>query len=232
MSSLAYDLRGIEKSFKVGDTDLSILKSIDLQIPMGQFLAIMGPSGSGKSTLMNILGCLETPSRGTMFLLGNNAYEMPDDEVAALRCRTLGFVFQRFHLLPCYDATANVALAMTYSGRPDRVDRAKRLLDKFGLGHRLHHRPLALSGGEQQRVAIARAVANDPPILLADEPTGALDQTNGRAILDLICSFHRQARTIVLVTHDPSVAARAERVIEMVDGQIRRDIRNPKYGTV
>ncbi len=201
------------------------MRGIDLQIPIGQFVSIMGPSGSGKSTLMYILGCLDNPTQGRLSVMGRSVGDLSDDEVSALRCRSMGFVFQGFHLLGSYSALANVALSMAYSGRPDRWQRARLLLQNLGLKHRQLHRPTALSGGEQQRVAIARAIANDPQIILADEPTGALDQANGRLILDLLDAFHRKGKTIVLVTHDPQVAGRAERTVELVDGRVRRDHR-------
>lgn len=223
MTQLAIDLQHISKSYKAGDRDIQVLNDVTLAVPQGQFVAIMGPSGSGKSTLLQIIGCLDHPSRGSVQILGRDASSMTDDEASALRAGTMGFVFQAFHLLPAYDAVSNVALSMVYSGVPDGRPRARALLEQLGLGHRLNHRPAALSGGEKQRVAIARAIANNPEILLADEPTGALDQVNGRAILDLLASYHQTGKTVVLVTHDLSIAQRAERVVEIVDGDVKRD---------
>lgn len=223
MSAHAFELNGVVKRYQVGDGEIEILHRLDLTIPLGQYVAIMGPSGSGKSTLMQLLGCLDLPSEGTVSLMGRNTAGLSDDDISLLRRTCLGFVFQGFHLLPSYDAQANAGLGLVYSGHPDRSGRAGQLLTQLGLGHRFHHRPRMMSGGEQQRVAIARALANDPPILLADEPTGALDQANGHAVLDVFDGLHRLGKTIVLVTHDPAVARRAGRVIEMTDGAILRD---------
>lgn len=223
MNGLAFDLRDIRKSYRVGDGEIEILHRLNLQIPVGQYVAIMGPSGSGKSTLMQLLGCLDMPTDGSVSIMGEDTSSMTDDQISALRCRSLGFVFQAFHLLPSYSALANVSLAMVYSGHADRSGRAQFLLEKFGLKDRLTHRPRMMSGGEQQRVAIARSLANDPPILLADEPTGALDQANGRAILDVFDGLKAEGKTVVMITHDQAVARRAERVIEIVDGHIKSD---------
>lgn len=220
---LAFDLENVTKSFRAGDETVSVLKNVTLKIPLGQYVAIMGPSGSGKSTLMQLLGCLDFPTSGRVSILGQDIGQMTDDTLSDFRCRAIGFVFQGFHLLPSYDAASNVALSMVYSGKENRFDRAVHLLERFGLGHRIKAKPRTMSGGEQQRVAIARAVANDSPIILADEPTGALDQANGRAILDLFASFKREGKTVVLVTHDMAVAKHAERVIEIVDGKIKSD---------
>lgn len=223
MSPAAYQLKSIQKSYKAGDRFIPVLKDISLTIPAGQFAAIVGPSGSGKSTLMHLLGCLDLPTKGQMSIMGQSVHSLSDDQAAKLRCRHLGFIFQSFHLLPSYDAVSNVALSYVYSGKQGGEQKAKRLLQKLGMGHRLRSRPPTLSGGEKQRVAIARALANNPDILLADEPTGSLDQSNGRMILDLIHQFHKQGKTIILVTHDMAIAAHAERVIEIVDGRIHSD---------
>jgi ABC-type lipoprotein export system ATPase subunit len=220
-----FELRGVWKSFPVADRAVPILRNLDLDIHRGEYVALVGPSGSGKSTLLNLLGCLDIPTAGRLCLQGADVGALPDDDLSALRNRCIGFVFQRFHLLPSYDAVANVALGLAYSGRPDRWDRSRALLESLGLGHRLHHRPYMLSGGEQQRVAIARAISNDPQIILADEPTGALDRANGNAVLDILEGFHREGRTVIIVTHDADVAGRAHRVVEMVDGEIRDDRR-------
>ncbi len=223
MTDLAFNLKDVRKSYQVGKDEIEILHGIDLQIPAGSYVAITGPSGSGKSTLMQLLGCLDVPTHGTVSVLGHDTSTMSDDDISGFRARALGFVFQGFHLLPSYDAVSNVALSMAYTNHSQPRDRATQLLGQLGLAHRLHHRPRMMSGGEQQRVAVARAIANDSPILLADEPTGALDQANGRALLALFDGFHRQGKTVILVTHDMSVAAHARRVVEIVDGMIRRD---------
>lgn len=224
MSGTAFDLRGVSKRFAFGTQEIPVLNDIHFRIGLGEYVAIMGPSGSGKSTLMHLLGCLDAPSEGTLSVLDQITNKLSDDELSALRCRALGFVFQAFHLLGSYDAISNVAMSMVYSGKANRWERSRELLEAVGLNHRLYHSPRTLSGGEKQRVAVARALANDPPILLADEPTGALDQANGKILMDLFDDFHHQGRTIVTVTHDPHVAKRARRVIEIVDGKIRRDI--------
>ncbi len=223
MTPPAFLLSGVAKRYRVGDSEVEVLHPLDLEIPQGQYVAIIGPSGSGKSTLMQLLGCLDHPSVGQLSVMGKNTADLSDDAISALRHDAIGFVFQAFHLLPSYDAISNVGLGMVYSGVKDRDERAEKLLVKLGLGHRLHHRPRMMSGGEQQRVAISRALANDPPILLADEPTGALDQANGHAILDIFDELHAEGKTIVLITHDLAVARRAERVIQIVDGEILAD---------
>jgi len=218
-----YELAQVSKEYSLGDRAVPVLKNIDLQIKKGEFVSIVGPSGSGKSTLMQLLGCLDIPSSGVLRIGEHDVLALSDDQLASLRCRTIGFVFQSFHLLPSYDAVSNVSLASTYRGLPQGRERALQLLKDLGLGHRLHHKPNTLSGGEKQRVAIARAMINNPEVLLADEPTGSLDQQNGQMILDLLEQFHRQGKTIILVTHDSHIAARAHRLIEIVDGQIQTD---------
>lgn len=225
MSDAAFDLEAITKSYRVGEGSIEILHNIDLKIRQGSYVAIMGPSGSGKSTLLQLLGCLDLPTSGRLSVMGQEISRLSDDEISALRARSLGFVFQQFNLLPAYDAVSNVALAMVYGGRLDGRARAAEILTALGMGHRLYHRPSMMSGGEQQRVAIARAAANDSPIILADEPTGSLDQENGKAVLALLAGFHRRGKTVIMVTHDPHVAAHAERVIEIVDGRIGNDRR-------
>lgn len=229
MNTRAYELQGVSKLVQVGEQNITILENINLTIDKGDYVAIVGPSGSGKSTLMNILGCLDHPTGGTLSVLGNQISEISDDDLSALRSRSMGFVFQAFHLLPAYSSIANVALGMIYSGLPHRWERAEELLNKFGLSHRMDHSPRTLSGGEKQRVAVARALANDPPILLADEPTGALDQTNGRILMDLLDDLNNQGKTIILVTHDVHVAKRSKRIVEIVDGSIRRDMPAHEY---
>ncbi len=224
MNTNAFELTQVSKTFTFGTQDISVLKKLDLRIGLGEYVAIMGPSGSGKSTLMHLLGCLDIPTQGTLRVLDQTTSTLTDDEISSLRCRALGFVFQAFHLLPSYDAVSNVAMSMIYSGKPDRWSRSEDLLRTMGLEHRMYHSPRTLSGGEKQRVAVARALANDPPILLADEPTGALDQTNGRIIMDLFAELNSQGKTIIIVTHDHNVAKRAKRVVEIVDGEIQRDV--------
>lgn len=222
--TVAFELAGVGKSHRAGDTQIPILTDINLRIDAGEFVSIVGPSGSGKSTLMTLLGCLDAPTSGRVSVLGTETSQMSDDDLAALRARTLGFVFQSFNLLPAYDALSNVALAMAYTERHDRTERATALLRRLGLQHRLHAYPSTLSGGEKQRVAIARAISNDPAIILADEPTGALDQVNGSAVLELLTQLNKEGKTVILVTHDAGVAARASRVISVVDGRIQNDL--------
>ena len=211
------------KVYRMGKVDVRALDGVSLTIPEGEFLAIMGPSGSGKSTLMNLIGCLDKPTSGTLLVDGQDVTRLGDRRLAKLRGRTIGFVFQTFNLIPRISALDNVLLPMGLVGAIPKAKRRKRaieLLEQVGLGHRIRHMPNELSGGERQRVAIARALANDPKLLLADEPTGNLDTKTGRAILELFKELHRQGRTIVLVTHDPDVASYAERIVRLVDGRI------------
>jgi putative ABC transport system ATP-binding protein len=219
------ELRGIEKTYRVGSQEVPVLRGIDLDIGENEFVAIMGPSGSGKSTLMNIIGCLDRPTKGNYFLDGKDVFQEDDTGLAALRNRTIGFVFQQFYLLPRMNALKNVELPLVYAGVPsaEREKMALTALERVGLLDRKDHRPAELSGGQQQRVAIARALVNRPRILLADEPTGALDTQSGSMVLDLFEELHREGKTVVLITHDPEVAARAERVIIIRDGEIIAD---------
>jgi putative ABC transport system ATP-binding protein len=219
------ELRGIEKTYRVGSQEVPVLRGIDLDIGENEFVAIMGPSGSGKSTLMNIIGCLDRPTKGNYFLDGKDVFQEDDTGLAALRNRTIGFVFQQFYLLPRMNALKNVKLPLVYAGVPsaEREKMALTALERVGLLDRKDHRPAELSGGQQQRVAIARALVNRPRILLADEPTGALDTQSGSMVLDLFEELHREGKTVVLITHDPEVAARAERVIIIRDGEIIAD---------
>jgi putative ABC transport system ATP-binding protein len=215
-------LEQIGKSYHLGETEMPILRDINLTILRGDYTAIMGASGSGKSTLMNILGCLEPPTEGRYYFDGRDVTVLSDDERTDLRNFRIGFVFQQFNLLSRLSALENVMLPMVYAGYPrrERQRRASRMLEGVGLGDRLDHLPSQLSGGQQQRVAIARALVNQPELVLADEPTGALDSRTGREVMDLIAELHREGITIVLVTHDASVAQRAQRIVRIEDGRL------------
>jgi putative ABC transport system ATP-binding protein len=219
------ELRGARKRFQLGSRELEVLRGVDLTIQRGEFVSIMGPSGSGKTTMLELLGALSRPSAGEVRFEGRPIQELVDDELADLRARRLGFVFQSFHLLPRMSAVRNAALPLVYAGvrRREREARARSLLEGFGLGERLDHRPAQLSGGERQRVAIARALVNEPAVILADEPTGNLDGRTGREILDVFSRLHREGRTLVVVTHDNAVAARAGRVVRLRDGLIEHE---------
>lgn len=216
---------GLTKVFGSGDAAVHALRGVDLEIPEGDFVAVMGPSGSGKSTFLSILGCLERPSSGEYYLDGRDVNSLEDDELADLRNKKLGFVFQSFNLLPRHNVLRNVEIPLIYAGasREERRKRAQVLLEQVGLGHRLTHKPSELSGGEQQRVAIARALANDPLVIFADEPTGNLDTKSSLEIMEIFQKMHRAGRTIVKVTHEPDIAAYARRVIHFRDGEIVRE---------
>ena len=215
-------MRNITKSYHMGENVVHALRGLDLEVNEGEFLAIMGPSGSGKSTLMNILGCLDTPDSGTYLLGGEDVSQLTDDDQARIRGRRVGFVFQQFNLLPRTPALKQVALPLMYAGltREERMRRARAALERVGLGDRTDHRPDELSGGQQQRVAIARALVNEPNIILADEPTGALDTHTGEEILALFEELNLQGITVIVITHDPDVAARAGRVVWIRDGLV------------
>jgi putative ABC transport system ATP-binding protein len=216
-------LAAITKSYALGEVDVDVLRGIDLTVDKGEYLAIMGRSGSGKSTLMNILGCLDQPSGGSYRLAGRDIHALDDNELSDLRGRTVGFVFQAFHLLKHRTVLQNVELPMEYQGVAPGPRRAKAqsLLEQVGLGHRLEHRPNQLSGGERQRVAVARALSNDPALLLADEPTGNLDSKAREVILELFDRLHQETGiTLVVVTHDPSIAERTPRVVHIADGKV------------
>jgi putative ABC transport system ATP-binding protein len=215
------------KIYQLGDQDVEALRGVSFTIARNEFVAIMGPSGSGKSTLMNLLGCLDTPSRGTYELNGKLVSSMTEDELAHIRNREIGFVFQVFNLLPRASAFRNVELPLIYSGvRKDlRDEKARSALGMVEMNARMTHKPAELSGGERQRVAIARALVNEPSLLLADEPTGNLDSRTGREILNLFHKIHGQGNTIIMVTHDQEVANQAQRIIHIRDGQIERDER-------
>jgi putative ABC transport system ATP-binding protein len=218
---------GLVKIYDMGATQVHALRGIDLEIAKGEYVAIMGPSGSGKSTLMNLLGCLDTPTSGRYWLAGRLVSEMSDDELARIRNKEIGFVFQTFNLLPRATALHNVELPLIYNGTPpaERIERAKRALEMVDLADRMYHRPNELSGGQRQRVAIARALVNNPSILLADEPTGNLDSQTGEEIMALFARLHQQGNTIILVTHEADIAAHAHRIIRVRDGRIEADER-------
>jgi putative ABC transport system ATP-binding protein len=219
------------KTYQMGDEEIHALRGVTLQIEGGEYVAIMGPSGSGKSTLMNLIGCLDTPSKGRYLLNGNEVSQMNDNELARIRNEEIGFVFQTFNLLPRATALHNVELPLVYAGiaKKDRLDRAKAALEKVELTSRMHHRPNELSGGQRQRVAIARALVNNPSILLADEPTGNLDSKTGVEIMALFERLHGTGNTIVLVTHEADVAAHAHRIISIRDGQVAKDVKQTPH---
>jgi putative ABC transport system ATP-binding protein len=214
------------KTYEMGTEQVHALRGVSLQIDRGEYVAIMGPSGSGKSTLMNLIGCLDTPSKGSYLLNGKQVGKMNDDELARIRNEEIGFVFQTFNLLPRATALHNVELPLIYAGVPSKVraERANEALDKVELGDRKSHRPNQLSGGQRQRVAIARALVNNPSILLADEPTGNLDSKTGVEIMALFARLHDAGNTIIVVTHEADVAAHAARAIHIRDGQIEKDV--------
>ena len=214
------ELRGVSKTVDSGGQPLTILHPLDVTIPSGQFVAIVGPSGSGKSTLLGLLAGLDAPTSGSVLIDGTDITQLSEDRLARLRGEKIGFVFQFFHLVPSLTAFENVLIPMEIAGRRDAADRARQLLEEVGLTERAHHYPSQLSGGEQQRVAIARALANDPPIVLADEPTGNLDSATGRYIMELLMRVHRaRGTTLVLVTHDAELAALADTRLVLRDGR-------------
>ncbi len=225
--SLVIKIRDITRDFPLGNEVVKVLKGIDLDIEQGDYVALMGPSGSGKSTLMNLLGCLDTPTSGSYFLNGNDVSNMSDDELAEIRNKEIGFVFQTFNLLPRTTALENVALPMVYAGisKSNRKIRAEKVLADVGLADRMDHKPNQLSGGQRQRVAVGRALVNNPSIILADEPTGNLDSVTSLEILMLFDEIHRQGNTVIVVTHEEEVAEHAHRVIRLLDGMVESDVR-------
>jgi putative ABC transport system ATP-binding protein len=215
------------KTYVMGEEEIHALRGVSFEIEKGEYVAIIGPSGSGKSTLMNMIGCLDTPTKGEYWLNGKLVSQMDDDELAWIRNKEIGFVFQTFNLLPRATALHNVELPLIYNGTPsgERIEKAKKALEAVELGQRMNHRPNELSGGQRQRVAIARALVNNPSIILADEPTGNLDSKTSQEIMQLLDHLHQRGNTIILVTHEPDIAAHAHRVLTILDGQISKDER-------
>jgi len=224
-SGIVIRTEGLTKVYEMGAEQVHALSGVDVDIRKGEYVAIMGPSGSGKSTLMNLIGCLDSPSAGRYWLAGRLVSDLDDDELASIRNKEIGFVFQTFNLLPRATALHNVELPLIYNGTPaeERVERAKQALERVDLIPRMHHKPNELSGGQRQRVAIARALVNNPSIVLADEPTGNLDSKTGEEIMALFENLHRQGNTIILVTHEMDIAQHAHRVIFIRDGKIFSD---------
>jgi len=222
-------IKNVWKKYDMGETEpLVVLKDINLDIRKGEFIAITGPSGSGKSTMVNMIGALDKPSWGAIYLKGQNISEMSESSLAFLRGKTIGFIFQQFNLLPTLSALQNVMLPMEITDEPERKSRenAKSILTSLGLGERLNHKPGQLSGGQQQRVAIARALANDPEVILADEPTGNLDSQTGKFVMDFLGRINQQGKTVVLITHDLELVKYSKRVVHIKDGKIEKEINN------
>ncbi len=215
----AIELRHVKKKFLMGEYEIEVLKGVNFKIDKGEFVSIIGPSGSGKSTLLNMVGALDRPSSGEVIIDGRKVSDLNDDELAELRGKKIGFVFQLFNLIPRLTALENVVLPMWFAGEKDEP-RARHLLRQVGLGHRMNSKPTQLSGGERQRVSIARALANNPEIIVADEPTGALDSKTGRDIIEVLKKIHKLGNTLILVTHDPKISSQAERIIKIKDGKI------------
>jgi putative ABC transport system ATP-binding protein len=230
MSQNLIDIKNLKRDFQLGNEVINVLKGIDLQINRGEYVALMGPSGSGKSTLMNLLGCLDTPTSGMYILNSKDVSVMKDNELAEIRNKEIGFVFQTFNLLPRTTALDNVALPMVYAGysKSERKVRATEVLKQVGLGDRMDHQPNQLSGGQRQRVAVARALVNKPSIILADEPTGNLDSKTSLEIMKLFGEIHANGNTVILVTHEEDIAAYAHRIIRLRDGLIESDTPNVK----
>ena len=230
MSDLVIQILDLTREYVMGAERVQALRGVSLEIRRNEYLAIMGPSGSGKSTMMNMLGCLDTPSSGEYWLNGQEVSRMPDDALARVRNKEIGFVFQTFNLLPRATALQNVELPLVYAGvsGKERRDRSRRALDRVGLSNRMDHKPNELSGGQRQRVAIARALVNDPSILLADEPTGNLDSATSTDVMRVFDLLHGQGQTIIVVTHEADIAAHAERVVTLRDGRVANDARQER----
>ena len=224
-------LRGIAKIYQMGTLEVKALQSITLNIDKNEYVALMGPSGSGKSTLMNIIGCLDTPSKGEYILNNTDVSALRDNQLAEIRNKEIGFVFQTFNLLPRYSALENVALPLVYAGigKEEREARATEVLKQVGLVDRMHHKPNELSGGQRQRVAVARAMVNRPSIILADEPTGNLDSKTSIEIMDLFKEIHSLGNTIILVTHEEDIAENAHRIVRLIDGLVGSDVKNDMH---
>mgnify|MGYP001361281014 FL=1 len=225
MKEFVIDLKNIIRNFQLGSQTVHVLKGIDLTIKKGEYVALMGPSGSGKSTLMNLLGCLDTPTSGSYMIANRDVSKMNDNQLADVRNKEIGFVFQTFNLIPRQTALQNVALPLVYAGekKEQRISRAKKVLDEVGLSDRITHKPNQLSGGQRQRVAIARALVNSPSIILADEPTGNLDSTTSNEIMKLFEEIHKNGNTLIIVTHEEEIAQHANRIIRLKDGEIESD---------
>lgn len=225
MSNEVIVTKNLSKTYGRGDLKVTALKETNISIQKGDYIAIMGPSGSGKSTFMNLLGCLDTPSTGKLYIEGTDVSTLTDNQLAKIRRQKIGFIFQKYNLIPTLNALENATLAMSFNriGSKERIERAKNLLDMVGLSHRINHKPSELSGGEQQRVAIARALANNPSIILADEPTGNVDTKSGNNIMKVLEYINNKGETIIIVTHDPNVAKRARRILRIQDGIVSEE---------
>ena len=226
MSETILTMQGLFKRYRMGDEWQTVLRGIDFEVRKGEFVAVLGPSGSGKSTLMNIIGCLDTPTEGQYVLHGRDVGALDETELALVRNKEIGFIFQSFQLLKRHNALENVELPLIYSGmKPQqRQERARMMLERVGLSDKLYHYPNQLSGGQQQRVAIARALANEPTILLADEPTGALDQQTGKQVMNLFHDLNEDGNTIIMITHDISIARHAKRIVRLLDGELSEGV--------
>ncbi|KUO73096.1 MAG: macrolide ABC transporter ATP-binding protein [Clostridia bacterium BRH_c25] len=226
MNKEILSMKNIVKAYHMGDEEQTILKGVNLKVKDGEFLSILGPSGSGKSTMMNIIGCLDTPTGGEYILSDRKIAELDEIELAHIRSKEIGFIFQSFQLLPRLSALENVELPMIYAGvaPTERIKRAQKMLERVGLEDKMKHYPNQLSGGQQQRVAIARALSTDPTILLADEPTGALDQKTGHQVLALFRELHEEGRTIIMITHDVNIAKNASRTVKILDGNLYEEV--------
>jgi putative ABC transport system ATP-binding protein len=234
MSNTMIEIKGLKREFTVGAEIVKALRGIDVSVAKNEYLAMMGPSGSGKSTLMNLLGCLDTPSAGDYNLNGTDVSSLKDDDLAEIRNKEIGFIFQTFNLLPRLTALENVALPLVYAGysAEERKRKAKDVLEKVGLGDRMGHRPNQLSGGQRQRVAVARALVNDPSIILADEPTGNLDSKTSLDIMRLFEEIHQMGNTLIVVTHEEEVASHAHRILRLRDGLVESDLENKNIAKI